>query len=340
MPEPFEHLLSGAVEDASRAAGTPGAAAARARGRRLRNRRRATAAALSLTMLVGAGSAAAITLGRGNGGVPSTVSTTTVTTSGPTAMSSPSTTPSATSSTSPSQPSSTDTRPSGSQSTAKVPAPGTVVGAAWLSPSQMPFGTGYQSSWQVSTGTVGTLLGDSVYRENTVMANCSEEMPGEAVGVALSKGLAGDQFKLFTNQGIQVTSQDITGYTSQETLFYSSVDGAQTAWQKLPSALRNSCPPEMTGTVAATGTSLVGSVQQTLNEPEATCWSTVDTPTGSAQNATTDVMHVCFVRSGPLISLVTVLMHDSGSPAVSFDSIDPATVSALRQALAAYESAS
>lgn len=338
MPEQFENLLSGAAAEAGRAARTPGAAAARARGRRLRNQRRVTAAALSLTMLAGAGTAAAVTLGQNHQGAPTVNVTSTV----PTGAASPSATPSGPSA-SPSQTSSTAGTPSGSQSTAqsstKLPAPGTVVGAAWLSPSQLPFGTGYPSSWQLATDTGGTLLGDSVYREDSVLAGCSEEMPGAALSLALSKGLAGEQYKLFFNQGIQVTSQAIAADASQETLFYSSAGAALTAWNQLTPVLSDQCPPEMTGTDATTGMSLVGSAQRTLNEDDAACWSMVNTPTGGVKNGSTDVMHVCYVRSGSLISLVTVMVNQNDpTPAVSFDSIDPATVSALRQALAAYGS--
>ena len=321
MPERFDNLLSDAVETAGRAAHAPGAAAARARGRRLRNQRRVTAAALSLAMLAGL-STAAVTLSGRHGG---STDTATVASSGPTA--------------SPGRSSSTGTTPSGSQSSTKVPQPGTVVAAAWLSASQMPFGTGYQGSWQVSTDTEGTLLGDSVYRESAPMALCSEDI-GTAPSTALSKGLTGDQFKAFTGQGILVTGQAVAAYPSQETLFYPSAAAAQSAWDELPVAFAI-CKKQITGTNPTTGLYLTGSVQQTLGEGDAVCWSTLATPPSSIQNAHGQVMHACFVRSGSLITVVTIQVHDDDSfSEVSFGSIDSATISALRQALSAYGPAS
>lgn len=338
MPERFDNLLSDAVETAGRAAHAPGAAAARARGRRLRNQRRVTAAALSLTLLAGV-STAAVTLGGRLGG---STDTATVASSGPTASSSPrftpSTIPSGTSA-SPSRSSSTGTTPSGSQSPTNVPQPGTVVAAAWLSAGQMPFGTGYQGSWQVSTDTEGTMLGDSVYRESAPMALCSEDI-GTAPSTALSKGLTGDQFKVFTGQGILVTGQAVAAYPSQETLFYPSSAAAKSAWNELPVAF-SVCKKQITGTNPTTGLYLTGSVQQTLDEGDAACWSTLTTPPSSIQNAHGQVMHACFVRSGSLITVVTIQVHDDDSfSEVGFGSIDSATISALRQALSAYGPAS
>ena len=345
MPDDrFDGLLTGAVDTASRAARPPGAAAARTRGRQRRSRRRITAAALAVVLLSGAGAAAAASVSGGHRNVPIAITTRSgVTSAGPTT--SPSLTPtqrtSASAATgetsaSPSTPSSAATTPSESQSSiVAVPDPGSVVAGGWLSASRLPFGTGYQGSWQVLHDVGGTLLGDSVYQQSSPLLFCGEDMTGSALSV-LRNGLSGDQFKDFVGQNVLLTSQVIGAYADQETLFYPSSVAAQSAWDTLDSDYA-ACAQQMTGTDPTTDQQLTGSVRQTVGESDAQCWSTLDLGSNEVKNPVGDLMHVCLVRSGSLISAAVVYAHGAGSLSpVDFGPIDASTIAALRQALGAY----
>lgn len=346
MPDSFDSLLTGAVDTATQAARAPGATAARARGRQRRSRRRITAAALAVVLLSGAGAAAAVSVNGGHHGVPSAVTTptassfaspTTSPSAGPTPDTSASTTANAgATSGSPSAPSSASTTPSGAQSPVTVPSPGTFVAGGWLSTNQLPFGTGYQGGWRLLTDSSGTLLPESVYEQSSSLLYCGEDMTGQSLST-MSHDLSGAQYREFDGQNLWVTSQVIGAYASQQTLFYPSSAAAQSAWATLNSDYE-ACPQQMTGYDPTSGIQLTGSAQQTVNESDAQCWSTLDVSTAQMKDPPGDFMHVCLVRSGSLISAATVLLHQSPSLSpVDFGPLDTAAIAALRQALSAYD---
>jgi hypothetical protein len=225
-----------------------------------------------------------------------------------------------------------------------VPGPGRYVAGAWLSPAQLPFArTGY-TTWDHASG-IGTLLGGSAYEQTaqqyTVNSSCSSIGSASALGDGLGQGLAGAQVQVFqsSNSGKIWPDGTIPAHASQYALFYPNVTAATAAMNAL-SADYASCETQVTRPDPATGATLAGSVQQTVNDGSAQCWTLVAAQPGStAANGTAD--HTCFVRSGAMIGTVTVSVNQAGSlSTVSFTSSDSTVVPELEQDLAAYYSGS
>jgi hypothetical protein len=341
MPENFGDQLAGYVDAASGATGAPpGAEAARKRGRQRRTRRRAAASALALALICGAGSAAALTLGNGPGHMPAT---------GPSAVPSasvpavPSVPPAAATTVAPTlstpshlspsvDPDPATSGPVGEQTATTAPSPEVLVPVAWLGASQMPFAD--DGDYQLTEAT-GSQLGDSVALDRPPIEMCDEDINGTALS-ALGDGTSGQQLREFFSQGnVLPEGQAIAAYPAQQLLFYPNAATARSAWDALPADFA-SCKQQMTGVDPSSGISLIGSVQQTVAEPDAECWSTLTTGTGGSSTSNGDLTHSCFVRSGSLIAAVDVDVHDDGSfSLVDFGPTDASTISALRQALTA-----
>jgi hypothetical protein len=218
--------------------------------------------------------------------------------------------PSATPSTLPSAISSasagpTGTTPSGTTPPVTVPGPGRYVAGAWLSPAQLPFARAGYTTWDHESG-IGTLLGGSAYEQTaqqyTVTSSCSSigsaSALGDGLGQGLGQGLAGAQVQVFqsSNSGKIWPDGTIPAHASQYAL---SADYA-------------SCETQVTRPDPATGATLAGSVQQTVNDGSAQCWTLVAAQPGStAAIGTAD--HTCFVRSGAMIGTVTVSVNQVGS---------------------------
>ena len=352
MPENFGEQLSGLVDAAASATGAPGAEAARRRGRQRRNRRRAAASTLALALICGAGSAAALTLGNGPQHTPAADPSAVPSASPASTPSTPSTpsirivqtqVPSASvvtgqdlgtpSDVSPSiNPDPAPSGPVGYRTTTTSLDPQVVVPAAWLSAGQMPFAAdgGYQL-----TRATGSQLGDSVAFDDPPLEFCDEDISGTALS-ALGDGASGQQLREFFSQGsVLHVGQAIAAYPAQQLLFYPDAATAQSAWDRLPADFA-SCKQQMTAVDPTSGTSLTGWVQQTVNEPDAECWSTLTTGTDQQSSSNGGLTHYCFVRSGSLIAAVLVDVHEDGSfSLVDFGPTDTSTISALRHALTA-----
>lgn len=357
MSEHFDEMLDGLVETAARSASPPGAEAARRRGRQRRNRQRLAASALSLALMGGAGGIAAVSLGGGPQHAPTAAYTATpsasarvpiVTSSAPSPTGSASPSGSATHTAPPAStattgaPSSNSAPAGGSQNTPAGTNPDVLVPAAWLSAAQMPFGSGAGGSWQAQNETpVGdsTALGDSVYETGSPVEFCTELTGGTGL-TPLGDG-ASEQVRQFDGEGsFSVGGQAIPAYATQQILFYRNSSAAQSAWDSLSSDF-NACAQQMTATSPTTGTSQYGPVQQTLDQGDAQCWSTLSTGTSTPSSTDGILLHWCFVRSGNLITAADVDVHQDGSfSVVGFGSVDPGLVSALGQALAVYNTGS
>jgi hypothetical protein len=350
----FDTTLSDAIDLAAGAAQTPGASAARIRGRKRTVRKRIAVTTTSFALV-----AVCATVGfkasssSYDNGTPKTPSSASISPSAPAPVSAttspsatPSTHPSATSSPSASSPSAgpTGTTPTGTTPPVTVPDPGRYVAGAWLSPAQLPFARAGYTTWDHESGT-GTLLGGSAYgqtaQQYTASSSCSSIAPGSALADGLGQGLTGAQVQVFqsSNSGKIWPNGTIPAYASQYALFYPNAAAATAAMNAL-SADYASCKTQVTGPDPATGATLAGSVQQTVNNGSAQCWTLLAAQPGSTTaNGTAD--HTCFVRSGAMIAAVTVSVNQAGSlSTVSFTASDSTVVPELEQDLAAYYSAS
>jgi len=317
MSDRFDDLLSGAVDTATRAASAPGAETARRRGSARRTRRRLAASAMSLVLLGAVGGMAAVTLGGTSQHTPAGSPTPGASQSW-TVISSP------------------NPHPGTSQgSTAAVPNPDTVVLSAWLTAAQLPLGAGYSGTWviQPTEGTVGALLSDSVYKVQPAAEFCSELITGSALST-VGTGAEGQQYRSFdASQSFTVTGQAQAGYADQQILFFPTAAAAKSAWNTLPTDFAG-CKQQLTIASSTNGGQSTGWVQQTVNQSDAECWSTLATGTSTQSTADGILVHFCFVRAGKLITAVNVSVHQDGSfSVVDFGSTDPTTVSDLRQAL-------
>ncbi|MCW2934119.1 MAG: hypothetical protein JWM19_5081 [Actinomycetia bacterium] len=349
MSKDFDVTLSDAIDLAAGAAQTPGASAARIRGRKRAVRKRIAVTTTSFALVAVCATvgfkASSSSHDSGTPAAPSSASISpsasvpvSATTSGSAA---PSTHPSTTS-TAPAGP--TSTTPSGTAPQATVPSPGRYVAGAWLSPTQLPFARAGYTTWD-HAGGVGTLLGGSAYEQTvqqyTANNSCSSIAAPSALGDGLSKALTGAQIQVFqsSNFGKILPNGIIPAYASQYALFYPNATAATAAMNAL-SADYAACKTQVTGSDPATGTTLAGSVQQTVNGGSAQCWSLLAAQPGSAAaNGTVD--HTCFVRSGAMIGTVTVSINQVSSlSTVSFTSSDGTMVPELGQDLAAYYSGS
>jgi hypothetical protein len=322
MSERFGDLLSGVVDSAATAARKPGAAAARERGRQRRNRRLG-AVALSLALLGGAGSMAGVSLS-GAPAANSTPATSRGGSGGPSVGVSSKASPGVTVS-------------AGSHSSGGAVSPGTYVGGAWLSATQMPFAQAGVTVWQAQAG-VGTGLGGGVYEQTatefkTTIGNCTAVRSGSGVADALGGGLAGAQYEIFqgSNSDKILPDGSIPSAAWEQNLFYASAADARAALAALPGGYAD-CKSEISGTDPTTGAAVAGQIQQTVATSSAQCWSILG---GGA------IQHDCYVQSGAVIAAVDVTVHQVSSlSTVSFSSIDSAEVSQLRQALLAYANGS
>jgi hypothetical protein len=313
LPDRFDELLSGAVDTATRAASPRGAETARRRGGTRRARRRLVASAMSLVLLGAVGGVAAATFGGSAKHTPAGSPT-------PGASQTWSVVASP--------------NPNTSQnSTVTAPNPDTVAPSAWLSGTQLPFGTGYSDTWAIESpaGPENTLLTDSVYKQHPGIVFCGALISG-AVN-PIPAGAVVQQYRAFDgSQKFTVRGQAFAELADQQILFFSTAAAAQSAWNTVPSDFEF-CKQQLTNN---TTNDAIGSVEQTVNQSDAECWSTLVTGTGTPSAASGDLMHFCFVRAGKLITVVSVYVNDVRSfSVVDFGSTDPTTVSDLRQALSA-----
>jgi hypothetical protein len=220
-----------------------------------------------------------------------------------------------------------------------VPAPGTYVPAAWLTPGHMPLAQPGVTVWDPAGG-VGMKLGGDVYAASLpqVMA-CNNLGTGAALAAGLGHDLAGTQYDTYqaSNSDKILPNGAIPAYAAQYALFYANSAQASAAMKNL-SADYASCAREVTGIDPTTGGRLVGSDDSTLNQVSAQCWSLLAAGvSGGAGNGTID--HTCFVQSGSVIGAATVSVNEVGTlSTMNFGAVDPTTVSGLRQSLGAYTS--
>jgi hypothetical protein len=208
----------------------------------------------------------------------------------------------------------------------------------------LPFTRAGYTTWD-HAGGVGTVVGGSVYEQTvqkyTANNSCSSIATASALGNGLSEALTGAQVQVFQSSNFGKVWPDgtIPAHASQYALFYPNATAATAAMNAL-SADYAACKAQVTGSDPATGTTLAGSVQQTVNDGSAQCWTLLAAQPGSTvANGTID--HTCFVRSGAMIGTVTVSINQVSSlSTVSFTSSDSTVVPELEQDLAAYYSGS
>ena len=346
MPERFDELLAELVDTTARATRAPGAEAARRRGRQRRNRLRLGAGVLSVALLGGAGAVAAVSLGAGPQHTPTGYAATatgspqmppaTATPPNPTGSPLPGF---ATRTANPAPHTTGAPGPTGSENTQTPANPHTLVPGAWIGAAGLPFGSGDGGGWQTVTASLGggtTALGDSVFA-GSPLESCTDLM-GTTALAPLGRE-ASEQVREFDGTGdFSVGGRAVPAYAQQQILFYPDAATALSAWGSLAADF-DACKAQMTGVSPTTGTAQYGSVQQTLNQPDAQCWSTLatNTNTNTQPSSDGDLIHFCFVRSGALLTVVDVDVHQDGSfSTVGFGSIDQQLTAELRQALAAF----
>jgi hypothetical protein len=90
----------------------------------------------------------------------------------------------------------------------------------------------------------------------------------------------------------------------------------------------------------STGVKLVGSIQQTLAQGDAQCWSVLAVP-DSGKQSPGRLDHDCFVRSGDIVEEFNVEVNeDSSFSSLSFSQTDKTVVAELRTVLEEYHSGS
>ncbi|HEV2634968.1 MAG TPA: hypothetical protein VGX23_07455 [Actinocrinis sp.] len=351
MPEPFGDLLAAVVRSAADAAGVPGAAEARRRGRQRRTRRRLATTALVLALIGGLGGVAAGALGQSSSSTPPQVGPGGAPSVSATAPPSPthSASPSAMATT-PAPPPSTSPPSTPSTPTTTILNPSTFVSGGWITKGNLPYA--HQVSWVAGTDLYGTVVGTAGGGSVYVILNSPVNHVSYALGLgnlcqmtSMGVGTSGVQVEDFSgdqNGGYLVNTQAswlFAMQTSQAAFFYTGSAAATTAWDGLGSDF-STCAADETGVDPSTGTQRIGSVQRTLQQSDAQCWTNREIPAGSSSGGAQFLVVGCFVRSGAMIAVDLVefdqLVPGGGFSAVNTSAYDDASVHALRNSLGAY----
>ena len=221
-----------------------------------------------------------------------------------------------------------------SQAQGPVPNAGAYVAGGWLTLDQFPYATGYHGNYAF-TAVTGTKLAGNVYRESTPLAYCNTEANGALSG--LTEGSDGQQMDGVFTQGVVLGNDPRTSPIAaggfQQTLFFPNAQDAQNALGTLPADFAY-CAKHMGGYWPTTGATIVGSVHQTLDQPDAQCWSTLSQPAHGGPGTLT---HYCFVQSGSLITdVVTNVNMVSSLTELDLGTVDTNLVNDLHQSLKAY----